>query len=157
MEIFKASDVLEFAMRIEENGARFYRYAVIFMSNPTAKALFERMALEEDKHRDYFSRLFASVEKEPLPEKYAGEYGEYLRNYVDNNIIFNGAAMEEEIKKIKDAASAIDFAMRRELDSVAYYQEVKLITAETSHQAIDAIIAEERRHFLALAKVKAGL
>lgn len=157
MVVFQASDILEFAMRIEENGASFYRYAVVFMSNPEAKSLFERLAREEDKHKEHFASLFRDVEKEPLSESYAGEYGEYLRNYVDNNIIFNGTAMEAEMKQIKDKLGAIDFAIRRELDSIAYYQEIKLLVPANKHGVIDAIITEEQRHFMLLSEVKAKL
>lgn len=154
MGVFKASDILEFAIRIEENGARFYRYAGVFMNNPEAKSLFERLASEEDKHKELFSRLFRDIEKEPLPESHTDEYGEYLRNYIDNNIIFNGAAIETEVKKVNDALSAINFAIRRELDSIAYYQEIKSLTPISSHATVEEIIAEERRHFMFLTQAK---
>ena len=157
MGTFSASDILEFAMRIEENGARFYRYAVTFMKNTQTKELFEKFAGEEDKHKMLFTQMFRSVEKAALPEKYAGEYAEYLQNYVDNNIVFNGAAIDAEVKGIKDASGAIDFAMKRELDSIAYYQEIKLIVAPSSHPIIDEIIAEERKHFMVLLGIKKTL
>ena len=37
MSVFEASDIVEFAIRIEENGANFYRFAVQIAKDESTK------------------------------------------------------------------------------------------------------------------------
>ena len=151
---FEASDIFEIAMRIEENGANFYRFAVQIARDEEAKKLFERLAEEEEKHKSTFRTMLAGVERQDPPENYPGEYGAYLRSYADNNIIFTKDVMDRELAGIKDTASALDFAIRRELDSILYYQEIKAFVPKSNHESIENIINEERKHFKVLSEQK---
>ena len=155
MSVFSASDIVEFAVRIEENGANFYKYAVQLLKDEEAKGIFSRLADEELNHKRTFEKIFAVIEKETPPESYAGEYAAYLHNYVDNNIIFNKAKIDEEVAAVKDTVSALDFGIKRELDSIAYYNEIKGIVPASHHGTVDLIITEERKHFMILTGLKA--
>jgi rubrerythrin len=55
---------------------------------------------------------------------------------------------------VKDACSAIDFAARRELDSISYYESIKRLVPKNQHKAIDYLIAEEMDHFVQLTNLK---
>jgi rubrerythrin len=154
MNVFSASDIVEFAVRIEENGANFYKYAVQLLKDEEAKGIFSRLADEELNHKRTFEKIFAVIEKETPPESYTGEYAAYLHNYVDNNIIFNKAKIDTEVAAVKDTVSALDFAIRRELDSIAYYNEIKGIVPAAHHGPVDLIITEERKHFMILTGLK---
>ena len=154
MSIFKGSDIVEFAIRIEENGANFYRYAVQLAKDEETKALFTNLAEAETHHQRIFEKIFAVIEKERPYETYDGEYAAYLHNYVDNNVIFNQKIMEDELTKVKDVPAAIDFAIRRELDSILYYHEVKPLVPASEHGVIDEIIKEERTHFQGLTNLR---
>lgn len=151
---FEASDILEIAMRIEENGSAFYRFAVQLARDDEAKKMFEHLAAEEDNHKATFKGMLSKVETRVPPETYPGEYGAYLRNYADGSLIFTKEAMEAELASIKDTLSAINFAIRRELDSILYYHEIKGFISKDQHEAIDAIINEERKHFKMLSKMR---
>jgi len=87
-------------------------------------------------------------------ETYVGEYAQYLRNYIDNKIVFTKQAIDADLAAVKDACSAIDFAARRELDSISYYESIKRIVPEAQHGAIDHLIAEERNHFIKLTNLR---
>ncbi|HOJ51764.1 MAG TPA: ferritin family protein [Syntrophales bacterium] len=153
MSTFKASDIMEFAMRIEENGENFYRFAIQLTGDEGIKKIFQDLAQAEANHRQLFARIFADLEKERLPETYDGEYAAYLHNYVDGHIIFKRDLLEKELLKIKNAKEAVDFAIRRELDSILYYQEIKGFVPEKDHPTIDKIIEEERSHFKGLSQL----
>jgi len=88
MSVFEASDIVEFAIRIEENGANFYRFAVQIAKDESTKKLFEQLADAEVHHKKTFEKIFAAMDKVAPPESYDGEYAAYLHNYVDNAIIF---------------------------------------------------------------------
>jgi rubrerythrin len=154
---FEASDIFEIAVRIEENGINFYRYAVQVAGDEKSKRIFEFLAGEEEKHKDAFRRILSRIEYQAVPETFPGEYGAYLRNYVDNNIIFTKEIMDREMAAIKNQLKAIDFALRRELDSILYYQEVKQFVSKNHHGDIDTIINEERNHFRVLSELKKNI
>ena len=154
MRVFEASDIIEIAIRIEENGVNFYKFAEQIAKQEEAKKLFAHLAVEEVKHKKIFESIFAKMEKYNPPEGYEGEYSAYLRDYVDNNIIFTKEVMDKELAKVKDTMAALDFAIKRELDSILYYHEIKRFVPAAQHAALDQIIAEERKHFSKLSEVK---
>jgi rubrerythrin len=47
MRVFEASDIVEIAIRIEENGANFYKFAEQLAKQEEAKILFAQLAVEE--------------------------------------------------------------------------------------------------------------
>ena len=154
MNIFTAGEINEFAIRIHDNGVHFYKYAIQLVKNQEAKDLFSELAEEERKHKESLERIFAGMEKHIPPETYSGEYARYLRNYIDNNIVFTKGAIDAELAAVKDACSAIEFAARRELDSICYYESVKHIVPQPQHAAIDKLISEERGHFVRLTNLR---
>jgi len=154
MNIFSASEVVEFAERIHENGLHFYEYAVQLVKNQEAKDLFNELAEEEQKYVRTLEKIFADMEKYIPQETYKGEYAQYLRNYIDNSIVFTKEVVDAELGKVKDACSVIDFAARRELDSIHYYQEIKSLVPKEQHKEIDNLIAEERKHYVKLTNLK---
>lgn len=157
MGAFKATDIMEIAMRIEENGENFYRFSVQLAKDEEVKKIFQDLAQAEANHRKVFERIFIGLEKERLPETYDGEYAAYLHDYVDGNVIFRKDLFEKELSKIRDVREAVDFAIRRELDSILYYQEIKGFVPQKDHSAIDKIIEEERSHFKGLSSLLARL
>ncbi len=154
MRVFEASDIVEVAIRIEENGTNFYKFAEQIAKQEEAKKLFADLAKAEIAHKKTFEGIFAKMEKYSPPESFEGEYSSYLRDYVDSNIIFTKEALDKEFSKVKDTLSAIDFAIRRELDSMLYYHEIKKFVPTTQHAALDQIIDEERKHFSKLSEVR---
>lgn len=154
MSVFTASDIVEFAVRIEENGANFYRFAVQIAKDESTKKLFEQLAVAEDHHKKTFEKIFAAMDKAAPPEGYPGEYAAYLHDYVDNAIIFKKDALDQELAKVKNTASALDFAIQREMDSILYYHEIKGLVPTHEHGTVDKIIEEERRHLAMLSVMK---
>ena len=49
------------------------------------------------------------------------------------------------------------FAIRREIDSINYYNEIKSFVPEEQRNLVEEIIEEERRHFLKLSEFKKKL
>ncbi|MCK4352928.1 ferritin family protein [candidate division WOR-3 bacterium] len=153
MKIFQASEIFQFAIRIEENGEKFYREISKIIKDKEIKSVLNYLADEEAKHRKLFGDMVSKIEKYEPPESYPGEYFAYLRAYVDN-IIFTNEMLNKEISQIKDTVSAMNFAIQMELDSILYYEEVKKFVSESQHISINKIIDEERKHFLKLVELK---
>ncbi|MEJ2568415.1 MAG: ferritin family protein, partial [candidate division WOR-3 bacterium] len=146
MAIFEAKEIFKFAIRIEENGEKFYRFASTLTDDEETKKIFNYLADEEVKHKEIFTKLLSEITKDVSFENYSDEYFDYLRCYVDN-VIFNEEQMEKQKNEVKDVLSAIKFAMQRELDSVLYYHEVMKFVSSNRKSLIEEIISEERKHY----------
>lgn len=150
---FKANEIFHFVIRIEENGQKFYRYAIQISEDDEAKKVFDYLAEEEGRHRRMFDDLLSKVEDHEPFESYPGEYSEYLRAFVDNEV-FADAALDKEISKIADSCAAVDFAIQREKDSLLYFHEIRRFVPRSQHGLIDKVIDEERKHFSKLSKLR---
>lgn len=153
MNIFSAGDVLQFAIRLEENGESFYRKVAVAADNKEVADLFSYLADEEVKHKKIFEDLFSQAKWIEPAESYPGEYLAYLRNYIDAKIVFS-ADLGSELSAISGTATALDFAIQRELDSILYYHELRAFVLPKDFKFVDTIIAEERKHFSRLSETK---
>jgi len=157
MAVFDANDIVEVAVRIEENGANFYRYAVQLTAKEEVKTLFQLLAAQEVKHQETFAKILAGMDRNAPPEGYDGEYAAYLHSYVDNRLVFTAKAFAAELAKLRDEASALDFAIQREMDSIHYYREMRELLPADRRDAIERIIDEEKEHFMRLSTMKKRL
>ena len=156
MSLFDASDVLRFAMQMEENGGRFYREAADRSKKSEVKKLFNFLAAEEAKHKKTFEDLLSKEILIEPPEDYPGQYLSFLQNYIDGKIF---APPDEKSAKTESGsvANSLDYAIRREMESIHYYQELKAFLHVDDHSTLDKIINEERKHFMQLTETKNNL
>jgi len=153
MSLFEPGEIFQFAIRIEDNGEKFYRQMAQKFNETKVKELFSYLADEEVKHKKTYEEMVSKIEKHEPFETFPGEYFAYLRAYADK-IIFTQKKFDEDIANIKDINAALDYAMNAELDSILYYQEIKNLVPENQRKTIDGIIEEERRHFVKLSEIK---
>ena len=154
MKIFESQDILLFAKRIEENGERFYQQSADRLQDPKAKELFRYLAEEERVHRNVFEGMLSTMERFNVRETYEGEYLSYLQDYLDRKVVFDSTTAQGELADVQDPVSAIDFAIRREMDAILYFTEVKHFVTEGQQGPIDRILEEERGHFSKLSDLK---
>lgn len=156
MAIFEVKEIFKFAIRIEENGEKFYRFASELVGDDEIKKVFNYLADEEIKHKEIFTDFLSEITKDVSFDDYSEEYFDYLRCYIDN-VIFTEEQLEKQRGEVKDVLSAVEFAMQRELDSILYYHEVEKFVSESKKSLIDKIIAEERKHYAKLSEMKKNL
>lgn len=154
MKVFNAHDVLQFAVRIEENGEVFYRETAAMVVDEDVKTLFTRLADEEIAHKKTFEKMLSELVDYLPPETYDGEYLSYLQSYIDGKAIFKDHPKIPELAKVRDRDAALDYAIQKEADSIMYYEEVKRFAGRKHESVIDQVIAEERKHFATLVAVK---
>ncbi|MCS7181290.1 MAG: ferritin family protein [bacterium] len=148
---FNISEIYQFAIKIEENGEIFYRKVAQNTKNKEVSDLFIFLADEEVRHKRIFEEHLSKIENYEPPEIYPGEYFAYLKAYAEELIFPKN--IEKELKR-EDILEAINFGIRRELDSIMYYLEIKDLIPETQHLELDKIIKEERSHFVRLSNLK---
>jgi rubrerythrin len=154
MKTFDARDVIQFAVRIEEDGEAFYRKAALAAEDKDTRDLFNFLADEEIQHKELFREMLSKMEALQPAETYDGEYAAYLSDYIDGKVIFTKKAEQALTPVMKDTFSVITFAMQREADSILYYHEAKRFIAEKYYNIIDKIITEERKHFGKLSELR---
>ena len=153
MSMFNSSEIYQFAIKIEENGEKFYRQMTEKLDDPKVKDLFTFLANEEVDHKRTFEKMLSKFEDYTPVESYPGEYFAYLKAYADN-LVFGFNRFDDDISKIEDAVSAVQFAIGKELDTIMYFQEMKNIVPKSELNRINAIINEERKHVVKLSEIK---
>ncbi len=156
MALVSAAEVFQFAVKIEENGYDFYTKYAQRLDSDDEREIFQYLADEESKHIKIFSRMLDGIESFKQQVNYPDEYFAYLQAYA-NNLIFKSDELEKELAGIKNTKAAVDFGIKRELDSILYYQEIKSFVPEKERYNIDTIINEERKHFTTLSQMKKAL
>jgi rubrerythrin len=156
MSSYQGSDIFQFAIRMEENGEKFYNYAASIAKDPKVFGIFTKLASEEIKHRKLFADMFSKIDTIMPKESYPGEYMAYLQGSIDGKAVFTTGATKE-LGGIADVLAALDFAIQRELDSVLYYSEMKKYVTASAQDLLEQVIEEERKHVVILTNIKKSL
>jgi len=156
MDLYDISEILQVAIKIEENGQRFYAAMEDKLPEEKARDIFDFLAREEEKHKETFQSLLNHVEKYELFGSYPDEYFLYLRSYA-NSLIFSEEELQEGIERVNTALDAVEFGMAREVESILYYMEMKSFVPERQHNILEKIINEERKHYIQLYNLKKEL
>ena len=158
MSLLNLNDIFQIAMEIEKNGEDFYRNLSDRFKGEDKEVgnLYKSLADEEIVHFKTFNDMLETIKKanksnyfDKLPE----DYREYLKSYTEN-IIFTNNNLKKESERISTISQALDQSIKRELDSILFYQEIKDLILEHEAETINNIITEERKHFLKLSKLK---
>ena len=153
MTHFDISEIFQLAIRIEENGEKFYRTMSKKSNDKKLRDLFDYLADQEVKHKELFELMVSNIEKYKPVESFPEEYFAYVRAVADD-VLFDEKKTDEDIEKIKDAASAIGYAKEKESNSILYYQGLKNLVSENQRDSINKIIEEEQAHFVELSNLK---
>ena len=140
---------LQYAIRMEVDGQRYYTGQAALMKNAAGKRLFIQLALEEDDHRHRFEAVFAAITRTqgwPGPIKRKGMVAG-IKTVFAGWVVERGAhpvAAQTELDAVKRAIA---------MENVSYelYQgrfEQAVEPAQKDFYA--ALAAEEKGHYLVL-------
>jgi len=143
---YSGQEIVEIAVRIEENGHEFYTAAAEMTKGTNdSRNLFLDLAEKEVMHIAIFQKLAEKFEPEDFdfnPED-ASDYVNYL---ADAHIFGKKDSGTELAKTIQTPKQALEIAYRFENDSVAFYTELAKRTRSDSRRLIQQIIEEEKEH-----------
>ncbi len=151
--VFTAREVLQFAIKNEQDGEAFYRKIAGRTTESAVRKLFLMLAGEEPRHARVFKQMLGEVDGQETIRTDPGEYADYMTAYYMADILFS-ANRTEELPAAPDPIAALDFGIQRELDSITYYVQAKELVADSQATLIDKIIKEERGHFLKFSELK---
>jgi rubrerythrin len=151
---FNADEVLEMAIRIEENGAAFYRKAAGLQSNPENRDFFENLAAMEDGHKATFIEI-----QKTLTDKEKGgkvfdpedELSLYLASMADTHGGEGNPSAANALTGTETIEEVLTTAIELEKESVLFYLGIKdIVSPGHGLERIDDIIREERGHIAQL-------
>jgi rubrerythrin len=147
---FSAEEVFGMAVRIEKNGAAFYRRAAELHAGTSEATLFTQLAAMEDEHAVTFTNMSSSLtaaEKETQTFDPQDEAGMYLAALADTRGGEGSPAAAAELDGNETVTDVINRAIGLEKDSILFYTGLKeMVPANLGRDKIEMIITEEMRH-----------
>ena len=151
---FNAEEMIDLAIRIEENGGRFYRKAAERQSNQQNRAMLEKLASMEDHHKLTFENmktLLTEAEKIPTVFDPQGESAQYLEAMADSHGGEGSPTVADSLTGEESMTEIIDIAIRLEKESILFYLGLKdMVPPKYGQKKLDQIIREERKHVIQL-------
>ena len=155
--VFNADEIFEMAIRIENNGAAFYRKAASLQSDTKNQKFLESLANMEDQHKRIFTEMRTTLtEKDKSPKVFDpyDEVSQYLAAMADNMGGEGSPSVAESLTGNETLEEILQTAVGLEKDSILFYLGIKdLIPSKSGQDRIDGIIKEERRHVIQLSNL----
>ena len=146
---FNANDIFEIAIKIEQNGALFYRNAAKQVTTEEHRAFLLELADMEDTHEKTCVEMQKELTKaQTLPTSFdpGDENALYLKALADTRVFFEKQQPDNSFTGI------LTSAIQTEKDSIAFYLGIKeLVPPKFGQSKIDDIIREEMGHIRLLA------
>ena len=146
---FTGKEVLDMAVRIEENGMRFYADAAKGAKSKDLRELFKALSEDEGTHIKMFLELRkVLVGDDPSAgfDPYLEEAQQYLKSMADTEVFTNPEAGKEAARSLKDEQEAISMAIGMEKDSLLFYYELERMIREQDRKVIESLIEQEKDH-----------
>ena len=149
---FSGMDILQVAVRIEENGLVFYEQLMLSTKRPELKTTYEYLAGQEKIHKQVFTKMQESAGKSYAAESYPGEEAAYLKSLADS-MLFTPEKLKEMAKEASDE-KALDLALDLEKSAVLFYTDMVGIAREQDKKVVDWVIDQEKHHVTRILDLK---
>ncbi len=146
---FTGKEIIEMAVRIEENGYRFYKDAAENAMTTQLKELFTLLAEEEKHHVISFTEIKSSIaDDSPPPEfdPFIADANAYLKSMADYEVFTEPDDGDKLSDTIFDEKQALEYAINMEKDSLLFYYELIKMVTEKDTVVLEKLIAQEKEH-----------
>lgn len=147
---FNAQEIFEIAVRIEANGAAFYRRAASLMTDESDKKFLETLARMEDRHQASFEHMKAQLsdlEETPTVFDPNDEQILYLNAMADSHGGEGSPGAADALTGKENIEKIILTAMDLERESILFYLGlIDFVPPKLGREKIQQIIDEEKKH-----------
>jgi rubrerythrin len=158
---FNAEEIFEIAIKIERNGARFYRKAADGFEDPNTQGLLNDLAGMEDEHEKIFAKMqqdFESQDAAPLKYDPDDQSASYLHAMADGRVFDVRTDPSDMLTGMESLDDILKMAIGLEKDSIAFYVGIKDMVPEgLGKDQIGGIIREEMGHVVLLSNALKSL
>ena len=154
---FSAKEVLEMAIRIEENGVEFYTRAGNATKSERLKELFIFFAKEEKKHIACFEDMDKRVESDDLPgsiDPYLEEGALYLKALANSRVFTNAHEGKRLAGEVRGENDILQTAINMEKDSILFYYELHNAVRDKDKATLRNLIQQEKDHLRKLTELQ---
>ena len=154
---FSAKEVLEMAIRIEENGVEFYTRSVNATKSERLKELFTFLAKEEKKHIACFEDMDKRVESDDLPgniDPYLEEEALYLKALANSRVFTNAHEGKRLAGEVRGENDILQTAINMEKDSILFYYELHNAVRDKDKTTLKNLIQQEKDHLRKLTELQ---
>ncbi len=142
--MFSIEDVLDMAIKIEENGERYYRQALEKVSDPSLTAMLWCLAEEEVHHRNLFRKWRRDYQAADDERWIRDMSGSMLKDLVGDQTF---SLKEVDPGQLHTETEILQAAIEFEGDTILFFEMVRdFVADDQTRQRIDELIAEEKRH-----------
>ncbi|MBU0986635.1 MAG: ferritin family protein [Proteobacteria bacterium] len=142
--MFSIQDIIDIAVRIEENGEQFFRNAQKNTKNPELFALLQWLADEEVEHARWFKNL-KDAGKKPIENPGLEKMGRALLRDSIGEMLF--ALDEADLSDMQQTEDLLNLAIEFEKDTVLFFKMLlPFIEDPETLNKLNAIIGEEEQH-----------
>lgn len=142
--MFSAKEIIDLAIKLENNGEAVYRGAIEKVRLPGLVPLLEWMADEEVKHANWFADL-----KHNLETKNENPFAEEMSRELFNEMLGekNFSLQEIDFSTIENIGDLVEIFIEFEKDSIIFYEVLKpFVEDPVARKYLQKIIDEEKRH-----------
>ena len=157
MALLTGDEIIEIAVRLEENGEAFYTGAAAKATTPGVKALFQDLAIQEQHHRRAFQRMGGTAVELILSPEQWDEFKAYADALLQNSFFARPQGALRQAAEDRDEHQAVESALGFEKEALLFFYSLRDAVRGPGQQTVDRIIQEEKRHIQRLAGILTGL
>jgi len=153
-KMFTMREIFDLGMKIERNGEKFYRNGLKKISDPPLQSLFEWLAEEEVKHREWFAFRRDSIKTHEKEIELEEMQSSVLQHIMGDQSF---SLEEADLDRIESDKDLLEIAIEFEKDTVLFFEMItSLVDDEETLRQLHVIIDEENRHIKSLEDFKDG-
>lgn len=137
---FDGAQILSTFVKMEENVSQYYTNLAEQAEDKKSKQLFERLALEEDKHQHMYRRLL-EVHGENMVREFSEEEIEYTKSLIEENI--GEKQLDDKSMILRDA---LEVAEKMEKDGILFVYQMMEMYPDIAQKEMKIILKEEKKH-----------
>lgn len=142
--MFSNRDIIDIAIKIEENGESVYRKAMADASDPEIAGLLGWMADQEAEHIQKFMEIKKTVMGKSGDSKIEKFGRSILQGMIGDQ---NFSLQDTDFSKIDNMESLFSLSIRFEKDTIIFYEMLALFIEDSDAiNILERIIDEEQRH-----------
>ncbi len=151
---FNAGEIFDVAIRIEENGAAFYRKAAKLQKDSKNEEFLTMLGSMEDRHKVVFVEMkeqITEMESNQTVFDPDNESSQYLLAMADSHSGEGSPAVADRLTGRETIAEILTIARDLEKESILFYVGLRdFVPPKYGQDKIDDIISEERKHVILL-------
>jgi len=142
MKKFDGKSFLNIFVTMEEQATKHYAELAENAPDDKAKALFERMAKEEKKHKEMYTKLLNKY-----GDKMEAEFDDEEAEYAEL-LIKTAVTEKREDDKKKKYGDALKMAEQMERDTLLFVTQMREMYPNVAKKEMKAVLREEKKHLL---------